>query len=163
MELVLRTTALYFFLWAITRGLGKRELAEMSAFELLLLVTVGDLIQQGVTQEDMSVTGAMLAVGTIGMWILIFSWIGYRWRPARRVVEGIPVVVVRDGRPIEAAMRLERVTLDEVLEGARNQGIGNLRDVNLGIIEPDGRFSFIKQEERGGDDDQHAAQERHKG
>ena len=160
MELVLRATALYFVLWAITRGLGKRELAEMSAFELLLLVTVGDLIQQGVTQEDMSVTGAMLAVGTIAIWILIFSWLGYRWRPARRVVEGVPVVIVRDGRPLDDAMRLERVTLDEVLEGARNQGIGNLRDVSLAILEPDGRFSFIKKEESGSD--QHEPVERHK-
>ena len=160
MELVLRTTAIYFILWAITRGLGKRELAEMSAFELLLLVTVGDLIQQGVTQEDMSVTGAMLAVGTIAVWILIFSWIGFRWRPARRAVEGVPVVIVRDGRPLEDALRLERVTLDELLEGARNQGIANLRDVELAILEPDGRFSFLQA--GGGDGDQHPAEERHK-
>ncbi|MGH8972302.1 MAG: DUF421 domain-containing protein [Acidimicrobiia bacterium] len=160
MELVLRATAIYFFLWAITRGLGKRELAEMSAFELLLLVTVGDLIQQGVTQEDMSVTGALLAVGTIAVWILIFSWIGYRWRPARRAIEGVPVVIVRDGRPLDDALRLERVTLDELLEGARNQGIANLRDVKLGILEPDGRFSFLQAE--GGNGNQHPAEERHK-
>ena len=160
MELVLRATALYFLLWAITRGLGKRELAEMSAFELLLLVTVGDLIQQGVTQEDMSVTGAILAVGTIAVWILIFSWIGFRWRPARRAVEGVPVVIVRDGRPLEDALRLERVTLDELLEGARNQGIANLRDVELAILEPDGRFSFLQRSATG--EDQHPAEERHK-
>ncbi|MGH8990832.1 MAG: DUF421 domain-containing protein [Acidimicrobiia bacterium] len=132
----------------------------MSAFELLLLVTVGDLIQQGVTQEDMSVTGAMLAVGTIAVWILIFSWIGYRWRPARRAIEGVPVVIVRDGRPLDDALRLERVSLDELLEGARNQGIANLRDVDLAILEPDGRFSFLKKEGSGAD--QHQAPERHK-
>jgi uncharacterized membrane protein YcaP (DUF421 family) len=160
MEMVLRASAIYFFLWAITRGLGKRELAEMSAFELLLLVTVGDLIQQGVTQEDMSVTGAMLAVGTIGIWVLIFSWIGFRWRRARQVIEGVPVVVVRDGRPLEEALRLERVTIDEILEGAREQGIANLRDVQLAILEPDGRFSFLKKEGSGGDHQQ--APERHK-
>ena len=161
MEMVLRAAALYFFLWAITRGLGKRELSEMSAFELLLLVTVGDLIQQGVTQEDMSVTGAMLAVGTIAMLVLIFSWLGFRWRPARRLIEGLPVVVVRDGRPLDQALRLERVTMDELLESARNQGIANLRDVNLAILEPDGRFSFLKQEGSGGD--HHQTAERHKG
>ncbi len=158
MEIIVRATAIYFFLWAVTRGLGKRELSEMSAFELLLLVVVGDLIQQGVTQEDTSVTGAILAVGTIAVWILIFSWIGYRWRGARTVIEGVPVVVVRDGRPLEAAMQLERVTIDEILESARNQGIGNLRDVHLAILEPDGRFSFLKKE----GDDLHPAPERHK-
>jgi uncharacterized membrane protein YcaP (DUF421 family) len=160
MEMVLRATAIYFFLWALTRGLGKRELAEMSAFELLLLITVGDLIQQGVTQEDMSVTGAMLAVGTIGIWILIFSWIGFRWRRARQVIEGVPVVVVRDGRPLEEAMRFERVTLDEILEGAREQGIANLRDVRLAILEPDGRLSFLQQETSDGNHRQ--APEKHK-
>jgi uncharacterized membrane protein YcaP (DUF421 family) len=58
MEIMLRATAIYFFLWVLTRGLGKRELAEITDSELLLLVLVGDLIQQGVTQEDTSVTGA---------------------------------------------------------------------------------------------------------
>lgn len=143
MEIVLRATAVYLFLWALARGLGKRELAEMTAFELLLLVVVGDLIQQGVTQEDMSVVGAMLAVGTIGLWILVFSWLAYRFKPAREVIEGVPVVVVRDGWPIPEALRLERVTLDELLEAGRNQGVANLRDIDLAILEPDGRFSFL--------------------
>lgn len=159
MEIILRATAIYFFLWALTRGLGKRELAEMTAFELLLLVVVGDLIQQGVTQEDTSVTGAILAVGTIGVWILVFSWLSYRFRPMRNLVEGVPIVVVRDGRPVEPALKLERVTLDELLESARNQGIGNLRDISIAILEPSGQFSFLK---RSGDDEMQGAPEKHK-
>ncbi|MGH9038056.1 MAG: DUF421 domain-containing protein, partial [Acidimicrobiia bacterium] len=109
------------------------------------------LIQQGVTQEDMSVTGAMLAVGTIAIWVLIFSWMGFRWRRARQDIEGVPVVVVRDGRPLDEALHLERVTIDEILEGARERGIANLRDVRLAILEPDGRFSFLKREGSGGE------------
>jgi uncharacterized membrane protein YcaP (DUF421 family) len=159
MEIVLRATAIYFFLWALTRGLGKRELAEMTAFELLLLVVVGDLIQQGVTQEDTSVTGAVLAVGTIGVWILVFSWLSFRYRPMRNVIEGVPVVVVRDGRPVEPALKLERVTLDELLESARNQGISNLRDISVAILEPSGQFSFLK---RTGDDEMQGSPEKHK-
>jgi uncharacterized membrane protein YcaP (DUF421 family) len=160
MEIILRATAIYFFLWGLTRALGKRELAEMTAFELLLLIVVGDLIQQGVTQEDTSVTGAILAVGTIGVWILIFSWLGFRFRRVRNVVEGVPVVVVRDGRPIEPALKLERVVLDEVLESARNQGIANLRDIDLAILEPSGQFSFLKRVADEGD--QQGASEKHK-
>jgi uncharacterized membrane protein YcaP (DUF421 family) len=158
MEIILRASVIYLFLFALTRGLGKRELSEMTAFELLLLVTVGDLVQQGVTEEDMSVTGAMLAVGTIGLWILAGSWVSYRWKAARRVVEGAPVVVVRDGKPIEEALQIERVVLDEVLEAAREQGIANLRDVRLAILEPDGRFSFIKKDAT----EQNPAPERHR-
>ena len=158
MEIVLRATVIYFFLWLLTRGLGKRELAEMTAFELLLLVVVGDLIQQGVTQEDMSVTGAVLAVGTIGLWILLFSWFGYRSKSAREVIEGVPVVVVRDGRPLEAALNLERVVLDEVLESARNHGISNLRDIDIAVLEPDGKFSFLVKSRNG----QHSEPDKHK-
>jgi uncharacterized membrane protein YcaP (DUF421 family) len=161
MEIVLRATAIYFFLWMLTRALGKRELAEMTAFELLLLVVVGDLIQQGVTQEDMSVTGAMLAVGTIAAWILLFSWLSYRSRPARNLIEGVPVVVVRDGRPIEPALRLERVTMDELLESARNQGISNLRDIELAILEPSGQFSFLERK-KDDDDSRRSPPEKHK-
>jgi uncharacterized membrane protein YcaP (DUF421 family) len=159
MEIVVRATAIYLFLWALTRGLGKRELTEMTAFELVLLIVMGDLIQQGVTQEDTSVTGAILAVGTIGIWILIFSVLGYRFRPARNLIEGVPVVVVRDGLPVEPALRLERVTLDELLESARNQGIANLRDISLGILEPSGQFSFLK---RSHDEEPQGAPEKHK-
>jgi uncharacterized membrane protein YcaP (DUF421 family) len=160
MEIIARATAIYFFLWMLTRALGKRELAEITAFELLLLMVVGDLIQQGVTQEDTSVTGAILAVGTIGAWILVFSWLGWRFPRARKVIEGVPVVVVRDGRPIEPALRLERVTLDELLESARNQGIANLRDVELAILEPSGKFSFLQRQQGG--DGQQGAPEKHK-
>jgi len=160
MEIILRATAIYFFLWMLTRALGKRELAEMTAFELLLLMVVGDLIQQGVTQEDTSVTGAILAVGTIGAWILIFSFLSWRFPSARQVIEGVPVVVIRDGRPIEPALRLERVTLGEILESARDQGIGNLRDVELAILEPSGKFSFLQRQQDGGD--QQGAPDKHK-
>jgi uncharacterized membrane protein YcaP (DUF421 family) len=160
MEIIVRATVIYFFLWMLTRALGKRELAEMTAFELMLLVVVGDLIQQGVTQEDMSITGAMLAVGTIAAWILVFSWLGWRFRSARNLIEGVPVVVVRDGKPIEPALRLERVTLDELLESARNHGIDNLRDVELAILEPSGQFSFLQRKSSGGE--QQPAPEKHK-
>ena len=160
MEIIVRATVIYFFLWFLTRSLGKRELAEMTAFELLLLVVVGDLIQQGVTQEDTSITGAILAVGTIGIWILIFSWMSFRSRPARNLIEGVPVVVVRDGRPVEPALRLERVTLDELLESARDQGIANLRDIQLAILEPSGKFSFLTRD--GAGDQQGAQEEKHK-
>ena len=159
MEIVLRATAIYFFLWALTRGLGKRELTQMTAFELVLLMVMGDLIQQGVTQEDTSITGAVLAVGTIGLWILAFSYLGYRFRPARNLIEGVPVVVVQDGHPVEPALRLERVTLDELLESARNQGIDDLRDVRLGILEPSGQFSFLK---RSNDEEAQGAPEKRK-
>jgi uncharacterized membrane protein YcaP (DUF421 family) len=143
MDIVVRATAIFALLWLVTRGMGKRELAQMSSFELILLVTMGDLIQQGVTQDDRSITGAGLAVATITFWVLLFAIITNRSRRIERVFGGIPVVVIRDGQPVPEAMKLERITLEEVAGEARGQGIDNLALVRVGVLEPEGAFSFI--------------------
>ena len=156
MEIIVRASVIYFFLWAVARSSGKRELAEMTAFELILLVTMGDLVQQGVTQEDMSIVGAMLAIATTAFWIVVFSYFTWRSDRARPVLEGVPVVVVRDGAAIEDVLRIERVSIDELKEGARNQGIEDLGQIRLGVLEPDGKFSFIQQ-----DGEQHQPDEKH--
>jgi uncharacterized membrane protein YcaP (DUF421 family) len=154
MEIVLRTMVMFFFILLLTRAMGKKELSELNAFELILLIIIGDLVQQGVTQEDQSLTGAMLVVGTIGVLIVGLSYAGYRWKGARPVIEGLPVVVIRDGRPVEEALRLERLTLEELEESARHQGIGDLARVRIAILEPDGRFSFIQDDGPGAPPDQ---------
>jgi uncharacterized membrane protein YcaP (DUF421 family) len=160
MEIIVRATVIYFFLWAVARGVGKRELSEMTAFELILLVTMGDLIQQGATQEDMSLTGAALAVGTLAMWIVVFSYLSWRFRGVRPVVEGVPVVVIRHGRPLDDVLEIERLTLDEVCEAARNQGITDLAEVDIGVLERDGKFSFLKT---AGESNQQGSPEKHTG
>ncbi|HEX6423482.1 MAG TPA: hypothetical protein VFZ79_08385, partial [Acidimicrobiales bacterium] len=104
MEIVVRATVTYFFLWLVMRGVGKRELAEMSPFDLILLVTIGDLVQQGVTQEDFSLTGAMLAVGTIAFWVIVSAYAQFRSSWARRTINGTAAVVVRDGVPLERVL-----------------------------------------------------------
>ena len=144
MEIVVRTVVIFTFVLLLTRAMGRKELSELTVFELILLVTIGDLVQQGVTQEDQSLTGAMLAVGTLGLLIVLLSYVEYRWRPARRLIRGIAVVIVREGKPVDEAMKLERLTIDDVIEGARLQGIDDLAKVRLGVLEPDGRFSFIQ-------------------
>jgi uncharacterized membrane protein YcaP (DUF421 family) len=146
MEIVVRATIVYWFLWLVMRGIGKRELSEMSPFELILLVTFGDLVQQGVTQEDFSITGVVIAVGTFAFWVVLVAYGQFRWPRVRRALSGTAAVVVRDGVPLERVLRLQRTTLDDVREAAREQGIGNLRDVRLGILEPDGKFSFLRAE-----------------
>jgi uncharacterized membrane protein YcaP (DUF421 family) len=150
MEIVIRASVLYFLIWILIRAMGKRELSEMSAFELVLLVTIGDLVQQGVTQEDYSITGAFLAIGTLGFWILVWSFVSYRFKATRGLIEGQPVIVVRDGRVQQEALKLERVTLEELLDAAREQGIADLRDVKFGVLEAGGKFSFLTDDGRRG-------------
>jgi uncharacterized membrane protein YcaP (DUF421 family) len=144
MEIVLRSAAVFVFLWFLMRVIGKKELAEISAFELVLLVVIGDLVQQGVTQEDMSVTGAVLATGTIALLVVGMSYAGFRWTRARTVVEGVPVVIVSDGRLVGESMRIERLTEDDVVSEAREQGIADISDIRFGVLESDGRFSFVR-------------------
>jgi uncharacterized membrane protein YcaP (DUF421 family) len=142
-EIVLRATLVFAFVFLLTRGLKKRALAELSPFEMILLVTLGDIIQQGITQEDQSVTGALLAVSTFAFWITVLTWATWRWKRVRTTVEGVPIVLVQDGEPVEAALRLEQMPLDEVLEAARNKGVSRLADIRLAILEVSGKISII--------------------
>lgn len=143
MEIVIRATVVYALLFLLMRGMRKRSLAEMSPFEMILLVTFGDIVQQGVTQEDFSLTGAALAVGTFAFWVSVMSWVSYRFPRARRAIEGVPLVLIEDGRPVEATMRLEQMPLDDIKEAARQQGIADLAEVRLGVLEPSGKLSFL--------------------
>jgi uncharacterized membrane protein YcaP (DUF421 family) len=143
MEIVLRAAAIYFIIFVLLRGMGRRELAEVTAFELVILVVIGDLVQQGVTQEDMSVTGAALAISTMALLAVGGSIITARFPRTRPALEGTPVVVLRDGKPFDKAMQQERITEEEVKEEARKRGISDLAQVAWVILEPDGKFSFI--------------------
>lgn len=147
MELVFRAAIVYFFLWFITRVIGKKELGSMSPFELVVLVTMGDLIQQGVTQEDYSVTGAMLVIGTFALLLVFFSWVSFRFPRSRPIVEGLPVVVVHEGQMRKDVMAYERLDEGELFEALREQGIEQVSDVRVGILEPDGKFSFFTADE----------------
>jgi uncharacterized membrane protein YcaP (DUF421 family) len=143
-EIVLRASIVFAGLLLLTRGLRKRALAELSPFEMILLVSMGDIVQQGITQEDMSLTGAGLAAGTFAFWISLLTWMSYRSERARRVIEGVPIVLVRDGEPVDAALRLEQMPLAEVMEAARQQGVGDLADIRYAVLEVSGKISIIK-------------------
>ena len=147
MEVVYRAAVIYFFLWFITRVIGKKELGSMSPFELVLLVTMGDLVQQGVTQEDFSLTGSVLVIGTFALLLVFFSWVSFRFKGTRTVLEGMPVVVVQDGRFRDDAMTYERLDADELFEAMREQGIDDMAKVRVGVLEPDGKFSFFTDED----------------
>lgn len=143
MELVIRATVVYWFLWLVVRGTGKRSLAEITPLELIMIVVLGDFVQQGVTEEDMSVPRALTAVSTFVAWMLIGDLIGRRWGSAGKLLEGESVVVVRDGQPVLERLRCERLTVDDVLGAARGKGFGSLDDVAFGVLENDGSFSFV--------------------
>lgn len=147
MEIVIRATVMFGFVYLLTRGMKKRTLGDLAPFELLFLVVLGDLVQTGVTQEDYSLTGSILAISTFGFWVSLLAWISWRSDRARRVIEGVPLVLVHDGEPIEAALKLEHMPMAEIMEAARQQGLDSLDQIRLAVLEPSGRISIIKRGE----------------
>jgi uncharacterized membrane protein YcaP (DUF421 family) len=145
MDLVIRAAVVFFFVFLVTRIVGRRELSQLEPFDLILLVVVGDLVQQGVTQSDESVTGALIVISTMAMLTVAVSWISFRWRRVRLITEGGPIVLVQDGRPIERNMRRERITLEDIEEEARQSQITSVADLRWAILEDGGRISCISR------------------
>jgi uncharacterized membrane protein YcaP (DUF421 family) len=144
MDLVLRAAFVFAFMLLLTRIIGKRELSSLQPFDLILLIVLGDALQQGLTQDDYSLTGAVLVVGTIAVLQVCVSWIGYRFPRSRPVLEGEPVVIVQDGNVIERNLKRERLTVEEIHEAARKQQIAHLAEIRFAVLETDGEISFIK-------------------
>jgi uncharacterized membrane protein YcaP (DUF421 family) len=143
MDLVIRATIVFFFVFLVCRVVGKRELGSLEPFDLILLIVIGDLVQQGVTQNDYSVTGALLVISTIALLTVLVSYVNWRVKPLRSPLEGEPIVIVQDGEPIERNLRRERMTIEEVLAEARQQEHDSLEDIRWAVLETDGRISFI--------------------
>jgi len=147
MDIVIRAAVAYLFILFLMRVVGRRELSSMEPSDLILLVVIGDLVQNGVTQSDYSVTGIVLAAGTIGMLATLTAWLTYKWSRIRNVVEGEPVILVEDGRLIERNLKNERLTPDELMEQARlQQGVESLDDVKWAVLETSGAISIVKKE-----------------
>ncbi len=145
MDLVLRATIAFFFIFFLTRIVGRRELSSLEPFDLILLIVLGDLVQQGVTQSDYSVTGLILAAGTISLLTVAVSYVSIRFPRTRPLLEGQPLVVMQDGTVLDKNLSRERLTRDELAEAARLQQIPSLEQVSWAILEKGGQISFIEK------------------
>jgi uncharacterized membrane protein YcaP (DUF421 family) len=143
MEIVVRAAVVFLFLWLITRIVGRSTLGELSTFELLLYVTMGDLVQQGITQQDYSVTAALLAVGVFALLTIALSYASWRFPGMRPLIRGRPVIVVRDGEPLTDEMGRQRMAFDDLVEAAREQGIRRLSEIEVAVLETNGKLSFF--------------------
>jgi len=146
MDIVLRAAFAFVFVFFLTRVVGKRELSSLEPFDLILLIVLGDLIQQGVTQSDYSVTGLILAGTTIALLQVAASYMTYRFKAVRPVLDGEPMVLVEDGRVLERNLVRERITRDELAVAARLNQIDSLDRVRWAVLETSGQISFIPKE-----------------
>lgn len=145
MDIVVRAFFAFLFVVIVTRVIGRRELSSLQPFDLILLIVLGDLIQQGVTQSDYSFTGLVLAGGTFTILTVAVSYLVFRFRRLRPVFEAEPLILVEDGKPVERNLRRERMTIEEVAAEARLQQIPSLRAVQWAVLESNGKISFIQR------------------
>lgn len=143
MDLVIRAVVVFFFIFLVTRISGRRQLSSLEPFDVILLVVLGDLVQQGITQSDESVTGTLIVISTITLLSVLVSWVSFRSGRVRLVTEGEPIVLVEDGNVIERNLRRERLTLSDLQEEARQQQVAKLSDIRWAILEKDGSISVI--------------------
>src|SRR5918995_6081717 len=135
MDLVLRAAVAFAFVYLLTRVIGRRELSSLEPFDLIMLVMIGDLVQQGVTQNDFSVTGALLVGGTIGLLTVFVSYTSFRFPRLRPLLDGEPVIVVENGKPIDRNLRRNRITHEELAAAGRQEGHATLDEIRWAVLE----------------------------
>jgi uncharacterized membrane protein YcaP (DUF421 family) len=145
MDIVFRAAFAYVFIVFVLRVMGRRELSSLAPADLVLIVVLGDLIQNGVTQSDMSMTGVTIAITTFVLLTIASSYLTYKSSRARTLIQGQPLIVVQDGKPIDDNLRSERLTLDDIMEEARSNEIEQLDEVKWAVLEPGGKMTFIKK------------------
>jgi uncharacterized membrane protein YcaP (DUF421 family) len=143
MDVVIRAAVAFLFVLFLTRVVGRRELSSMEPFDLIMLVMLGDLVQQGVTQNDFSVTGLILAGGTIAALTVLVSWANFRFRIFRPALDGYPVILVQDGETIDRNMHRNRITAEELAAAARMQQVEKIEDIRWAVLETSGQISII--------------------
>jgi uncharacterized membrane protein YcaP (DUF421 family) len=144
MDIAIRAIIIYCFVIFVMRAVGRRELSSLTAIDLVLLIVMGDAIQQGLTQDDYSVSGAVIVVSTIAVMQVLTAYLGFRSRTFRVLLEGGPVVLIDDGQVIEKNLRRHRLTTADVAEEMRQQQIMSFSDLRWAILEANGKISFIE-------------------
>jgi uncharacterized membrane protein YcaP (DUF421 family) len=146
MDLVLRTIFVFLLILIVTRAVGRRELSSMEPFDLILLVVIGDLVQQGVTQSDYSITGATTVIVTMAVLVVGTAYLSYRFKRLRPLLEGDPVLLISEGRLLERNLNRQRMTVEELRSEARQQSIGSLEEIRYAVLETNGKLSFITRD-----------------
>jgi uncharacterized membrane protein YcaP (DUF421 family) len=144
METVLRAVAIYLFLMIVFRISGKRALAEMNAFDMVLLLIIGESVSQGLMGDDFSITTALVLVTTLVLMEIALGFIKQKSQVAERWLDDVPLIVVEHGKPLRDRMDRVRVDEEDVLEAARSlHGLETLQQVKYAVVERSGSISVI--------------------
>jgi uncharacterized membrane protein YcaP (DUF421 family) len=142
-EKVVRSVVVYLFLLVGFRLAGKRQLGTMTAFDLVVLLVISNVVQNALIGNDNSLGGGLLGATAILGLNAIVAWVTFRYKRVERVVEHTPTVLVKHGRILRENLRRERLSLPELRAALRREGIASLRDVHYVLLEEDGHLSVI--------------------
>jgi uncharacterized membrane protein YcaP (DUF421 family) len=145
-DTVIRITFIYFFLMVALRLMGKREMSEMSPFELVTLLMIPEIFSTALARDDYSMTHATIGVATLFTLVFVTSLLTFRFKGVEKIVEGEPTVLVHDGRLLEKRLKQERVTPEEVFTEMHKSGLETLDQVRWAILEVDGKITIIPSE-----------------
>jgi uncharacterized membrane protein YcaP (DUF421 family) len=144
---LLRTAAIYGVVLLGVRLSGKREVGQMTPFDLTLLLLLSNAVQNAMTGPDTSLLGGVVAAGTLLLLnYTVAEWSGMN-RRFRHLVQGSPSLLVHDGQVVEMHMAREHVSMDELERAVREHGIGHIRDVALAVLEVDGSISVLRYDD----------------
>jgi uncharacterized membrane protein YcaP (DUF421 family) len=149
LELVVRGTAMYLFLYLLFRVVIKRRVGAIGMADLLVLVIIADAAQNGMAGEYTSVTDAFVLVGTIVAWNYLFDWLNFRFEFLQKILEPPPLPLIDRGRILWRNMRLELVSEQELRAKLREHGVKEPAEVEKAYMEPDGQVTVIKRRARG--------------
>lgn len=148
-ELIIRAATIYLLLFILLRFWGKKHLGEMAAFDFLILLIISEAVQSSLLGGEESISGGLLVVCTFLLLASLMNWFSFYSRKAERLLEGTPKVIIRDGKLMEKVLHKEKITLSELLEAIREQGVLHLHDIGLAMLEANGKISVIKKESSG--------------
>ena len=143
---VLRACVVYVLVMVLVRVSGKRAVGQLTPFDLVLLILIGNAVQNGINGGDNSLTGAAIMATTLIALNYVVAWQTSRNRMVERWVEGEPVVLARDGKVFKHVLRRELVSHDDFAEALRMNNIDDVGDVRLALLETNGRISVIPRE-----------------
>ena len=143
---VLRATAIYALVMVLVRVSGKRAVGQFTPFDLVLLILIGNAVQNGINGGDNSLTGAAIMATTLVALNYLVAFVTSRSRAAEKVVEGVPVVLARDGRLFRSVLRRELVSEDDFREALRMNGVEDVTGVQLALLETNGSISVVPKD-----------------
>ncbi len=143
---VLRGVVIYLLVMLLIRVSGKRAVGQFTPFDLILLILIGNAVQNGINGGDNSLTGAAIMAGTLVALNYAVAFLTSRSRGAEKLIEGVPVVLARDGQLFESVLKRELVSCDDFEEALRMNGIDDVSDVSLALLETNGHISVVPKD-----------------